>query len=336
MRISCVMALVAASAAAGQALGHHSDAGYDQERVIGFQGTVTRYVWRNPHITVFVETENEAGERVEWGVETGSTPIMTRSGWSPDLFTPGDAVTVRAHPDRSHRTHAMMISIEKADDGSVWIQDEADYEATASTTTLEGVWKGIAETLGPFNRQFDSQPLTPAGEAGRARFNYQTDSPIADCIPPPPPDSVIGSTVYLNEIEILDDRVVIRSEFFDAVRTVYMDGRGHPENGERTNLGHSVGRWEGDVLVVDTTLFADHPDANGSGVPSGAGKHLIERYSLSEDGTRLIVDVLLEDPEFLTESFSARKELLYSPQLRLFTYDCDPELSREAGFSPAG
>ena len=331
MRASCVVALLAVFATSAPALGHHSDAGYDQDRVIGLQGVVTRYVWRNPHITVYMETENQAGERVEWGVETGSTPIMTRSGWSPDLFAPGDQITVRAHPDRSHRTHAMMISIEKAD-GSVWIQDEADYGATASTTTIEGVWKGIGATITPFNRQFDSQPLTPAGESARAQFDYQIHSPIRDCIPPPPPDSSIGSTVYLNEIEILDDRVIIRSEFFDALRTVYMDGRGHPEGGERTNLGHSVGRWEGDVLVVDTTLFADHPDANGSGVPSGAGKHLVERYSLSEDGTRLVVDFMLEDPEFLVEPFSATKELLYTPQLELFTYDCDPELSRQAGF----
>lgn len=331
MRVLCVVTLVAVFLAGGLALGHHSDAGYDQGRVIGLQGEVTRFLWRNPHITVYMETENQAGERVEWGLEAGSTPIMTRSGWTPDLFASGDEITVRAHPDRSHRTHAMMISIEKAD-GSVWIQDEADYPATASTTTFDGVWKGIAETLSPFNRQLNSQALTPAGESAKAEYNYQTDSPIADCIPPPPPGSTIGSTVYINEIEVLDDRVIIRSEFFDASRTVYMDGRGHPANGERTNLGHSVGRWEGDVLVVDTTLFADHPSANGSGVPSGARKHLVERYALSEDGTRLIVDFVMEDPEFMIEPFSARKELLFAPQLELLTYDCDPDLSRQSGF----
>ena len=89
---------------------------------------------------------------------------------------------------------------------------------------------------------------------------------------------------------------------------------------------------EGDVLVVDTTLFADHPSANGSGVPSGARKHLVERYALSEDGTRLIVDFVMEDPEFMIEPFSARKELLFAPQLELLTYDCDPDLSRQSGF----
>ena len=134
MRIAVTIILSAVFGLVGTAVGHHSDAGYDQERIIGFEGTVTRFLWRNPHITVFVETPNEAGELVEWGVETGSTPIMTRSGWSRDLFAPGDVISVRAHPDRQHRAHAMMISIEKSD-GSVWIQDESDTQATASATS---------------------------------------------------------------------------------------------------------------------------------------------------------------------------------------------------------
>jgi hypothetical protein len=310
---------------------HHSDAGYDQERIIGFEGTVTRYLWRNPHITVFVEVAGENGQPVEWGVETGSTPIMTRSGWSRDLFAPGDVIAVRAHPDRQHRAHAMMISIEKSD-GSVWIQDESDTQATASATSLAGVWKGIGATTGPFARSLDAMPLTPAGESAKASYNFQTDSPIRDCIAPPAPGSVVGSTVYLNGFEILDDRVIIRSEFFDAERIVYLDGRGHPEDGERTNQGHAIGHWEGDTLVVDTALFADHRSANGTGVPSGPNKHLVERFSLSDDGTRMIVEVELEDPDYLVGTFRGTKELLYAPHLQLYRYDCDPTLSRQAGF----
>ena len=62
----------------------------------------------------------------------------------------------------------------------------------------------------------------------------------------------------LSEIEIFDDRVIIRDEWFDAERVMDADGREHPVDGERTRLGHSVGRWEGDTLVVDTRLFAPH------------------------------------------------------------------------------
>jgi len=331
VRIAHIIGLSVAVSLFGTALAHHSDAGYDQERVIGFEGTVTRFLWRNPHITVYVETRNEAGELVEWGVETGSTPIMTRSGWSRDVFAPGDVVSVRGHPDRQHGAHAMMISIEKSD-GSVWIQDETDTVATASAMSLDGVWKGIGATTGPFGRALNAMPLTPAGEAARASYNFQAESPIRDCRPPPPPGSTVASTVYLNGFEVQEDRVIIRSEFFDAERIVYLDERGHPENGERTNLGHSIGRWDGDTLVVDTTLFAEHRSSNGTGVPSGPNKHVAERFSLSEDGTRMIVEVELEDPDYLVGTFRATKELLYTPHLQLFRYDCDPALSRQAGF----
>lgn len=310
---------------------HHSDARYDQTTVIGLQGVVTRYLWRNPHVTFYIEAEDANGNTVEWGVEIGSTPIMSRSGWTADLLAPGEVVTVQAHPDRNHRAHVMMISLEKSD-GSIWAQNESDFGTTASATSIAGLWKGTAETTGQFVQEFESIALTPAGAAARAAFDYQLHSPIADCVPPPSPDSVLGSTVYLNEIELLDDRVIIRSEFFDAVRTIYLDGRAHPENGERTNQGHSIGRWEGDVLHVDTALFADHRDASGNGVPSGAQKHLIERFYLNEDGTRLVVDIELSDPEYLAETLITSKSLVYVPQLELLPYNCDPEFSRASGF----
>jgi len=331
MKFSNILALTAAWILAGPVWAHHSDVRYDQDSVIGLQGAVTRLVWRNPHITFYIEAENDQGELVEWGIESGSIPIMSRSGWSEDMLVPGDEVIVRAHPDKDHRTHVMMISFEKAD-GSTWAQNESDFGTTATATSMAGVWKGTAETTSEFVRAFESIALTPAGAAAKAQFDYQADSPIANCVPPPAPDSVIASTVYLNQIEVLDDRVIIRSEFFDAVRTVYLDGRAHPENGERTNQGHSIGRREGDVLVVDTTLFAGHRDASGHGVPSGAQKHLIERFYLNDDGSRLVVDIELSDPEFLAETLRNTKSLVYVPELEFFTYNCDPETSRQAGF----
>ncbi len=332
MKLSTILALTTAAwILAGPVWAHHSDARYDENSVIGLQGAVTRLVWRNPHITFYIEAENDQGELVEWGVESGSIPIMSRSGWTEDILVPGDEVIVRAHPDKGHRTHVMMISFEKAD-GSTWAQNEGDFGTTATASSMEGVWKGTAETTSEFVQAFESIALTPAGAAARAEFDYQTHSPIADCIPPPTPGSVIGSTVYLNQIEVLDDRMIIRSEFFDAVRTVYFDGRAHPENGERTNQGHSIGRREGDVLVVDTTLFADHRDASGDGVPSGAQKHLVERFYLNDDGSRLVVDIELSDPEFLAETLRTTKSLVYVPELEFFTYNCDPEISRLSGF----
>ena len=317
MKPNLVVALVLCGV--GTAHAHHSDAVYDREAIVALDAEVVRYVFRNPHVTIFVETEDETGEMVEWEIETGSTPIMIRSGWSRDLMSPGDTVTIRAHPERSGQHKAILNSLETAD-SRLWSQIEEDVEVTIAATGLEGVWKGVRSTS--LREQTSRLVLTPAGETAVALYDRITDSPNVRCIPMPPP-FLNANPSYLSGIEILEDRVILRNEFFDMTRTVYMDGRGHPENGERTNQGHSIGWWEGDTLVVDTTLLADHLAGNSpNGVPSGAQKHVVERFSLSEDGTRAIVDVFVEDPEFLAERFEGRTEMVYAPHLQLYAYDC--------------
>ncbi|MGI9258367.1 MAG: DUF6152 family protein, partial [Gammaproteobacteria bacterium] len=291
---------------------HHSDAGYNQENVIALQGTVTEFRWRNPHITTFIEVEGEDGETVVWGIETGSTPVMSRSGWTRDMLQAGDVVSVRAHPDRNPARHlAMMISLEDSG-GRVWIQDESESEATERAESIAGAWRGRLPTLGPFREALGEVPLTPAGQAARDSYDFRTESPIASCLPPSTPRVLLATSVYLTEIEVLEDRVMIRNEFFDNERTIWTDGRGHPDNGERTNQGHSIGDFEGTTLVVDTVSFADYRTAYGDGVPGGAQKHVTERFALSEDRTRLVIDVMVEDPEYLAEAFTGTLEWTYT------------------------
>ena len=316
---SLVMPLLICGLTAAHA--HHSDAVYDYEAIVAFDAEVARYVWRNPHVTIFVETEDETGEKIEWEIESGSTPIMIRSGWSQNLLDTGEAVTIRAHPMRSGQHKAILNTLETTD-GRLWSQVEGRAEVTVAASSLEGVWRGVRST--GLGGQANRLVLTPAGETAVASYDRVTDSPNVQCVPIPPP-FLNSSASYLSGIELREDHVILRNEFFDMSRTVYMDGRDHPENGERTNQGHSVGWWEGDTLVVDTTLLSPHRAGNSSsGVPSGEQKHVVERLSLSDDGTRAIVDVFVEDPEFLAEPFEGQTEMVYSPHLQLYAYDCEP------------
>jgi len=302
--------------------GHHSDADYDRDAVVAFEGVITRFVWRNPHVTIFFDAEDEAGTRTEWVIETGSTPIMIRSGWSSDLLSPGDAVAVRMHPERSGRPRGILNTIETAD-GQLWMQIEEDPEETAAATSLDGVWRGLS--IPGLFRRIREIALTPTAEEARATYDSEARDPSTECQPMPPPFFNLASSVYLTEIELLEDRVILRNELLDATRTVYTDGREHPQDGEYTLMGHSVGRWEDDVLVVDTRLFAENPTGNGlGGVPSSREKHVVERYSLTEDRTRAVVDVFSEDPVYLAEPFSGRIEMVYTPQLELYRYNCIP------------
>jgi hypothetical protein len=92
--------------------------------------------------------------------------------------------------------------------------------------------------------------------------------------------------------------------------------------------GHSIGRWEGDVLVVDTVGFLPHAEGIGFAMPSSEEKHLIERFSLEPDRRHLRYEVSVIDPVYLTEpvSYSARWE--YSPDLPASGVNCDRDVAQ--------
>lgn len=328
MRLSVILAIFGGLLITISASGHHSEAGYDSDTVAAFEGMVTHFGWRNPHVYITVESTADSGETVEWLVETGATPIMARSGWTPQSFSVGDVISVRGHPDKRPGKYGVILLSLTKEDGTVFAQVHGASEPpTAVAKSLAGVWRGIPSTISSFSRALNSTPLTPAGDTARAGYDYMTDMRAAQCIAPQSPRIITSNVLYLSEIEIGDDIVFIRSEYLDAVRTVYMDGRDHPENLAPTPQGHSIGLWEDGALLVDTVGFAEQQSVNGQAVPSSAQKHTIERYALTDNGTRLAIDVFLEDPVYLAEPFSGQLQWQYSPTLSFHRYNCDPEIS---------
>ena len=323
MRPLC-LALAATCLVAAPARAHHSPAQFDQNAQITVQGKVTRLDWTNPHVYIYIETRGVNGEAAQWMIETDPTPILTRSGWRRDSVRVGAVVTVRAHPDRdTRRNHALLISLSQGN-GVVLVPRAATTLSAVRATSMAGVWNSLR---GFAQRRMG--PVTPTTK-GLAAMKTSRVEPVANCVPLASPGLV--TLPYLNEIEIRDDRIMIRTEFFNVDRTVYMDGRGHPKDGMRTRQGHSIGRWEGDVLVVDTTLFADHPSGNTQGLLSGPQKHVVERYRVSDDRTRLLIDFVVEDPEYLAEPFTANVEWDYAPQQRLLRFGCEPAQARRFTF----
>jgi hypothetical protein len=90
-------------------------------------------------------------------------------------------------------------------------------------------------------------------------------------------------------------------------RVIYMDGREHPEELRPTYLGHSVGHWEGDTLVVDTVGFNEKTWIRGS-IPTTERLHLIERIARPNLGT-IRYEVTFEDPGAFTDTWSGGWEI---------------------------
>ncbi len=308
---------------------HHSNSAFELDRVVAFQGTVVRYQWKNPH--VYLEIEDANG--VEWLIETDATPIMRRSGWARDSFTPGDIVSVRANPDkRSEKKHGLLLSIEGSDSVVMVSMNKTRgtnvTESVVGATSLAGVWTGKRSGRRDFWLAHKEHPLTLKGDAAVATYD-ESMSPIVECIPIPTPWILALADLYLSEIELQEDIIVIRSEFYDTERTIYTDGRKHPESRERTTLGHSIGSWDGDTLVVDTIDFADSRSPfPQTGRPSGAQKHVVERFALSGDGSQLLIDVVLDDPEYLAKPMTAQLVWHHSPHLEMHKFDCERDVAQ--------
>ena len=311
---------------------HHSDAGIDMESIVAFEGVVTDFVWRNPHVYVLVDRDGGDGEAVEWELQMGPVNVISRRGWRRDTLQPGDRVSVRAHASLSGRTYGIIDSIDK--DGGLQLAAAAGAApAPATTTTLEGRWIADRSVTMSYPGGFDGffnalLTLNDAGRAAKAAYDPLSDeNPEASCVGRPTPAALVSTSLYLMEIDIREEEqtVVLRSEYYDEVRTVYMDGREHPDLSERFVTGHSIGWWEGDSLVVDTRNFEDHRSPYQVGVPSGGQKHVVERYGLNEDGVHIDLEFTLDDPEYMAEPMVHSRQLNYSPHMQMFPGECDPE-----------
>ena len=325
------MFVTAAVIFAGPVFGHHSDAALEMNTVTTLEGIVTEYTLRNPHSYFVVETTSEVGETISWEVQMGSALSMSRRGWTADTLSLGDHVVVGLRRARSGRPYGLLTSLEN-EGLPISYERLPPPDVEVSTSTLEGVWIVDRESLDPdYPGGLDQLTareltLTERGQAGYEAFDQDSlDNPELSCITKPTPGGLIYTDIYPMEIEFIEEEeiVMIRVQYFDQERTVYMDGREHPPADERTHEGHSIGEWEGDVLVVDTTNFSDDRSPYQNGIPSGAQKHVVERYRLREGGTRMTLQFTLEDPEYIVGFMTHTRDLRYSPHIEMTPFNCD-------------
>src|SRR5690606_9120158 len=104
-------------------------------------------------------------------------------------------------------------------------------------------------------------------------------------------------------------------------RTVYMDGRSHPQDLEPTNYGHSIGWWEGDTLVIDSVGFNEDFWWERRGLPHTEQLHAIERFTRTSDGL-ISYEITIDDPGAYTAPFTGGFNLRWNEGVELFEYVC--------------
>ena len=154
------------------------------------------------------------------------------------------------------------------------------------------------------------QFLTPAGEKAVAAYDPFKDDPTFRC------DPVAIRRVWGapgTPLEIVRDGgdVVLHHEWMDVRRVVHMNMKDHPKDGPRSSLGHSIGHFEGDTLVIETANYSagvlnqyvEQPGQPTKGLLHSAALTSVERLHLDAARQRLVVEIDLADPEFFTQPF---------------------------------
>jgi Family of unknown function (DUF6152) len=84
-------------------LAHHGAASFDSSKSVTIEGTVTEYIWSNPHVYVKVDAKDETGNIVHWVLEAQSVVNQASAGWTKTMFKPGDQVLIDATPAKGGR-----------------------------------------------------------------------------------------------------------------------------------------------------------------------------------------------------------------------------------------
>jgi hypothetical protein len=164
-------------------------------------------------------------------------------------------------------------------------------------------------------------PYKPEAEAERQKFLARRgiDDPMALCLLTGVPRIKFRPLPF--EIVQLPDRVIVLYEIHHAFRIIPTDGRPHPEDAEPSYLGDSVGRWEGDTLVVDVTAFNDKTWLTGVGTLHTEALRVTERYTRDSFDT-IRYEATMEDPGVLARPHQVVETFRLRPNERLREYEC--------------
>jgi len=318
---------------------HHSDAALDLETVLTITGSVSDYSLRNPHAYVTVAVSGENNSVVEWDIQMASAITMRRLGWDRDSLAIGETVNVGLYPALDGRSYGLLTSITKGN-GEALVASPRGISRSRPLVTradsIAGRWlvdrgRLPADYPGGLDElTLRDLALTETSRVMEAAYSQASDeNPELACISKPTPAMIIYTDLYPMEIVINNDETItLRSQYFDQVRTVYMDGREHPSASELFHEGHSVGHWEGETLVIDTTNFAPHRSPYQNGIPSGPQKHIVERFGLIDGGTHMAVSFMLEDPEYIVGNMNYSRELQNVPDADMSPFNCDLDSTR--------
>jgi hypothetical protein len=189
---------------------------------------------------------------------------------------------------------------------------------------LAGLWRPSPGMVGDIARNLKPEevPFQPWAEQlyKHRRATHSKDDPTANCIVGGVPRSdLVG---YPFKILQVPGMVVILYEAVHSYRQIFTDGRELPKDPNPAWFGYSVGRWEGDVFVVETAGFNDTVWLDNAGKPATEHLRVTERF-IRKDFGHMDIQITIDDPKAYTRPWTVTQPLAFQPDTELLEYICN-------------
>lgn len=326
------------------ATAHHSFAAtFDLEAVNEIEGEVVSVGWRNPHIVFDVQVTGTGGSTEIYEVESHSVSIMRRMDMDAETFLQvGDVVRIAGNPARRNPISMFALNVllpsgrevvldpwgaprwaESVGSSNTWITN--DDEVETNQRGLFRVWStSLVDPMSslPFHEVMDpayvhTYPLTPNARRVLEAYDVIGGELTADCAIKGMPS--IMEQPYPMEIVEVGGNILLRIEEHDTVRTIYMSE--NPAARMPSTLGYSLGRMEGNTLIVETSEM-NWGHFNTMGIPLSSDVTVLERFILTDDNKRLDYEMTVVDPVTFTEPVELSKYWLAIPGASVQPYEC--------------
>ena len=329
-----------AFAVAGPVRAHHSFAAeYDADRHGTLRGEIVDVQFVNPHVRYRIRVELVGGSVEEWELQTHNVRTMVRMGWTADTIEIGDRIEVSGALGRNGVRKLSMDTVVLADgtrfeprggevaDAYTTSEINADPNRSYGVVTnsypvdITGLWDNTYRfRLTVDDLEPKPTPFTPEGRvAYEANENWR--DPSKSCRSGGLP-RLFGSPTNMEILDVGDYYLITQA---NRPRRIWMDGRTAPPPGSAPSpMGFSIGRWDGEVLVIETTHL-EPGWLDGSGLPmAGVGTRLVETYTISEDRLSMERRMTIQDPYYTEPLVRVRGSARNDDLQFVLDPGCDP------------
>ena len=194
---------------------------------------------------------------------------------------------------------------------------------------LSGLWLTRGIYIGNIAKDLKEEPPMQPWAAElykKRRDTLSKDDPTGRCIP----GGVPRSTAVPYPFKILSTTsniVVVLYEAVHAYRQIFTDGRALPKDPNPNWMGYSIGRWEGDTFVVESSGFNDNVWLDNNGHPAGESLRVTERFRRKNFGS-MDVEITIDDPKTYTKPWNVTIPLAFQPDTEMLEYIC-PENEKD-------